>query len=226
MAICEFSPLISAIRASIGGTTFQANASGPIIRGKPHPPMAGLLSQRTAQQRFIHAAQLWRTLSGTVKADWIAYAATVSLYNSLHKKYSPTGPQIFTWLLTLQQTLGISPLVTTAPTGTDLATSPIHTIGWAGNNLSVSATSPTPAAGEKYMFRVFRPDIARAWPRTLLFNTLIFDGGTGQPWIIAASYKNLLKTGTLGRVHVHHRFFDLQLRSTQTLKTYLDFTAP
>jgi hypothetical protein len=174
---------------------------------------------------MVYASQLWRTLATSEQVLWAAYALTVILTNSLGQTYTPTPSQCFTWFITMQQICGISPLVLTAPTSGGMPIVPAHTLAFSGNNLQVTAVNPAPAAGEKYLFRLFRADFVRTFPRTHLFLRSVFDGATALPWTIGTNYKNSIKTGTYARGHVWYRLLDTGLRSTVTTKTYIDFTA-
>jgi len=225
MAVISFGPLVDAARGSIGGVTFQRGPSGNTVRAKPRPPTPNILSQRQAQDRLVRAIQLWRLQTTAVKADWLAYAATVTLYNSLSNSYHPTAAQAFAWCVVLQQIHAITPLVLVRPTSDSLPTSPTLTIAFTGNTIQITAIDPAPAAGEYYMFQLYRPDIQRTWPRTHIHTRVQFLGATALPWILAANYKNLLKTGTIARAHVHHRLLDTSYRTSCRLKTYLDFVS-
>jgi hypothetical protein len=226
MAIISFGPLVDGVRRSVGGSTFQAGASGPMVRSKPRPPTPHLASQRLSQSRMVTASQLWHTLSSASQSAWANYAATVKLTNSLNKTYFLTPAQMFTWLYTQQLIAGVGSPSTTAPTTPGLPALPTITLSWSGSILTVATCTPTPATGQFYIFRIWSPDFMRAFPRTSVYARTIIAGASSLPWTIATGLKAAIKTGTLARSHVWYRMLDTDYRCTTTVKTSIDWTAP
>lgn len=74
MARIIYSGLVDSIRGSIQGTTFQRNAYGYTIKGKPNMVNPNTSRQNRRKKSFSGAAQAWRTLSDADREAWNAYA--------------------------------------------------------------------------------------------------------------------------------------------------------
>lgn len=72
----KYTALVDNIRGSIQGTTFQRNAYGYTIKGKPNMVNPNTQRQRQRKAQFSKATQLWKTLSDGERAAWDTYAAT------------------------------------------------------------------------------------------------------------------------------------------------------
>lgn len=76
MARIIYSALVESIRGSIKGTTFQRNAYGYTVKGKPNMVNPNSIRQNRSRLRFSRATQAWRDLSGANRANWNTYANT------------------------------------------------------------------------------------------------------------------------------------------------------
>lgn len=74
MARIIYSGLVDSIRGSIQGTTFQRNAYGYTIKGKPNMVNPNTSRQNARKKSFSGATQAWRTLSDADRSAWNAYA--------------------------------------------------------------------------------------------------------------------------------------------------------
>lgn len=74
MARIIYSALVDSIRGSIQGTTFQRNAYGYTVKGKPNMVNPNTSRQNSRKRSFSGAAQAWRTLSDSDRSAWNAYA--------------------------------------------------------------------------------------------------------------------------------------------------------
>lgn len=74
MARIIYSGLVDSIRGSIQGTTFQRNAYGYTIKGKPNMVNPNTSRQNARKKTFSGATQAWRTLSDADRSAWNAYA--------------------------------------------------------------------------------------------------------------------------------------------------------
>lgn len=74
MARIIYSGLVDSIRGSIQGTTFQRNAYGYTIKGKPNMVNPNTSRQNRRKRTFSGASQAWRTLSDGERSAWDAYA--------------------------------------------------------------------------------------------------------------------------------------------------------
>lgn len=74
MARIIYSALVESIRGSIQGTTFQRNAYGFTVKGKPNMVNPNTARQNRRKRTFSNASQAWRDLSDGDREAWNAYA--------------------------------------------------------------------------------------------------------------------------------------------------------
>jgi hypothetical protein len=74
MARIKYTALVESIKGSIQGTTFQANAYGYTIKGKPNMLNPNTQFQNVSKSRFSRATQEWKNLTSGNRAAWDAYA--------------------------------------------------------------------------------------------------------------------------------------------------------
>lgn len=74
MARIQLSGMISDIKGSIGGTTYQLSRVGHIAKSKAIQPKANTRFRNNQHARIGNIAQLWRSLTVTQRSDWTAYA--------------------------------------------------------------------------------------------------------------------------------------------------------
>lgn len=114
MARVIYGESITELIGSIGGITFQRNASGTIARHKPDPPVNPSQGQSDQQYLLTKLVATWPTLTPAQKATWDALA-------SAHDHVSPWGDiktlNGYQWFLTcnLYCLLASDPIQTSAP---------------------------------------------------------------------------------------------------------------
>jgi hypothetical protein len=74
MALVIYAPLVTAIKGSIGGVTFQANAAGQIVRQRARPKRSRTLKQHLTQPLLLGFLKEWRTLDLATQTLWNDYA--------------------------------------------------------------------------------------------------------------------------------------------------------
>ncbi len=72
----KYTALVDNIRGSIQGTTFQRNAYGFTIKGKPNMVNPNTSRQRSRKNQFSQATQQWKNLTDGERSAWDTYAAT------------------------------------------------------------------------------------------------------------------------------------------------------
>lgn len=72
----KYTALVDNIRGSIQGTTFQRNAYGFTVKGKPNMVNPNTSRQRSRKNQFSQATQNWKNLTDGERAAWDTYAAT------------------------------------------------------------------------------------------------------------------------------------------------------
>lgn len=74
MARIIYSALVDSIQGSIQGTTFQRNAYGHTVKGKPNMVNPNTTRQNARKRTFSAATQAWRNLTSGQRSAWDAYA--------------------------------------------------------------------------------------------------------------------------------------------------------
>lgn len=100
MARIIYSPVITEIKGSIGGMTFQKNASGTIARLKPRKPKTNTQKQRDQQPRTKLLQQYWQNLTLAQKIEWNTFAGNHNKIGLNGQEKKLTGYQ---WFLTINQ---------------------------------------------------------------------------------------------------------------------------
>lgn len=75
MARILYTGIVSEIKGSIAGTTFQHNASGRIVKGRSNQKFSSSSLQSSAQADFANVITKWRSLSGFDRTSWNEKAA-------------------------------------------------------------------------------------------------------------------------------------------------------
>lgn len=160
-----YSGLVSQIKGSIGGSTFQSNKYGFTVRNKPQPTR-----NRNGRTSYIRismqtVAQHWRSLSDGERDSWEAVAPNWPAYDAFGGPIYLTGYSVFCRasfaLVTLGQAIintGSNPstvsvlnslTLTAAVTGSVMSlafgVSPV-----AANNFILIKAAPPQSAGRKY----------------------------------------------------------------------------
>jgi hypothetical protein len=95
MARVTYGALITNIAGSIGGSTFQNNASGAIVRSKPFTPVNPSASQSARQLILTQLVALWPTLTNAQKTAWNNMAAAHLKINDWGSSVRVSGYQWF-----------------------------------------------------------------------------------------------------------------------------------
>lgn len=76
MARVTYGALVTDIRGSLGGTTFQRNKYGSSAKNKSNPGNSGTTFQTGIRQAVRYVTQLWSQLSETDRNLWNSFATT------------------------------------------------------------------------------------------------------------------------------------------------------
>jgi hypothetical protein len=74
MALVTYAPLVTEIKGSIAGVTFQKNTGGNIIRARTRPRRPLTTTQRTAHTKLLIWLPQWRALDLSTQTDWNNFA--------------------------------------------------------------------------------------------------------------------------------------------------------
>jgi len=100
MARIIYSPVVTEIKGSIGGMTFQKNASGAIARLKPKKAKTNTQKQKDQQPRTKLLQQYWQNLTLAQKIEWNTFAGNHNKIGLNGQEKKLTGYQ---WFLTINQ---------------------------------------------------------------------------------------------------------------------------
>jgi len=100
MARIIYGPIITDIKGSIGGMTFQKNGSGTIARLKPRKTKTNTQKQRDQQPRLKEVQAAWNTLTLVNKILWNDFAAINKKIGLDGQEKTLTGYQ---WFLTINE---------------------------------------------------------------------------------------------------------------------------
>lgn len=98
MARVLFGPLVTAVKGSIGGVTFQNNPSGSIIRSRPHVSKASTIKQMASHSELANLLYLWQQITQDERDEWNSFAATWTKENKFGESKTLTGLNWFTSL--------------------------------------------------------------------------------------------------------------------------------
>ena len=75
MARIIYSGLVTSIKGSVGGTTFQSNAYGNTVKNKANMIIPNSVSQELRKLIFSKATKGWSSLTSVQRSNWETYAA-------------------------------------------------------------------------------------------------------------------------------------------------------
>jgi photosystem II stability/assembly factor-like uncharacterized protein len=115
MARTQYGAMITELNGSIGGFTFQQNASGKISRTRVSRISANTLKQGYPKRSFIYVVSLWNGLSSIQKGLWNTFAAANPFTDYWGRTKTLTG---YNWFMALNINLWLMEIteITTPPT--------------------------------------------------------------------------------------------------------------
>lgn len=127
MARVEYGAMITNLKGSVGGFTFQENSSGAIVRARPQQKITPTPKQTTAQA--LHATMLngWQRLTLAQKQAWNTYAAANTKTNAFGQVKTLTGQNWFESINVIFDQMGIA-TVNTPPSHSVPSAPPAYTI--------------------------------------------------------------------------------------------------
>lgn len=108
MARIIYSGLVTSIKGSVGGTTFQSNAYGNTVKNKPNMVIPNTVEQEQRKLIFSKATKAWATLTDAERSNWDTYANTFPQYAKNNPSSQLSGYAVFTkWHAALFLGLGL-----------------------------------------------------------------------------------------------------------------------
>ena len=185
MATVVLSALVSHIKGSLGGSTFQRSASGLTMRNKPIPVGRGTNAQFAQRNIIAQLNYAWNNLNDTVRAAWSSYAVYANGSGKTNKQNNSanTGKTQFfavnSWLLIYGKALISVPTFTT-PVSQSVPCPPFFS---KSSNLGTT-TGSLDTSHQLLVVQVSLPQSASTISANTGFRTLVFDqvNGTTQDW--------------------------------------------
>jgi hypothetical protein len=135
---------------SIGGTTFQSNSSGFIVRKKPIYKLRRTTIQANQINSFVNLSQQYRILSALDKSDWQNFAAANQFTDVFNNVKTITGINYFNSINTFRLIKGLSVLLT--PPAFTLPTAfPAYSLTINSNTLVIDTAGTWGTASETVM---------------------------------------------------------------------------
>lgn len=133
MARVQYSGVVSSMKGSIAGTTFQSNKAASIARKKPRVPGVGSALQTPQKSVFSSLLAGWQSLTLTQQQAWNAYADAHTQDNFWGEEKVLTG---MNWFISMNSTR-------LAYNNSILTTPPTYALPDAIPDFTVSATAGT-----------------------------------------------------------------------------------
>lgn len=156
MATILLGPLISGIAGSIGGVTFQNNASGIIARTRPVPSRHSTAKQQTAHARHSQLLREWQNLTEVQRDAWNVYAGIHTKINKFGQSKNLTGQNWFESLNYYKQFLA-EPLFVLPPFHELPAAPPAFSLLLTDDNIKINITGSFLWAENGIIIWVYNP---------------------------------------------------------------------
>jgi hypothetical protein len=182
MARVTYGSIITDIKGSIGGITFQRNANANIARLRFTRNKKNTQKQVTKITEFQTALSLWGTLDGTEKAAWDTFAAANTKEDKWGVVKTLSGFQYFCSINNYLQLVGVAQVTAPPVWGTPLAVAD-YTVAAIYNDFSIN-WSPSFAHTSEYLL-LFTSPLLRSISllnRKALRLTAVIDPGTDSSY--------------------------------------------
>lgn len=165
MASIKFSGLVSGLKGSIGGVTFQGSSTGNMVKTKPYkvnPAIitpSGIQPHFNAKQMIAAVSRKWRTLTSEQRNSWALGASDYPAYNKFGEAYTPSAFQVF-MTLNIKTFNYIGTFISTCPTPAEIPPVPSTVIdGSIGGEMQLTLGELPP---ENYLLlmwatKIFQP---------------------------------------------------------------------
>ncbi len=159
MARVQYGSLITELKGSIGGTTFQVNSSGNVAKNKVNRVQGGYPYQIAPKFNFSYISDYWNALSVEIKSEWNAFAAAQEIIDRWGTGKFLTGYQLF---LSLQSNLLLidQPLLVSPPIFSSSVAVPVFSVTLSYTEISVTFDPSFDHTG--YSLLIFASPVSRS----------------------------------------------------------------
>jgi hypothetical protein len=156
MARATYGAIITDLKGSIGGLTFQHNTSGKIVRLRPFRKKFNSVNQQIWQQQLYLNVMAWRDLSLSDQQLWNAFAALHTFTDPFGNTETLTGHQ---WYISINTNLDIigEPHITQPPAWETPTNPPTASLDLTSSYISLSVASPAPGGYDSIVVTLTPP---------------------------------------------------------------------
>ena len=112
MASVKYGAIVTELKGSVAGQTFQGGNVGYILRTKGYTKGMGSDSKQLATRALSQVTQLWRALSASDQAAWNAISGAWTFVDRFGNTYSGSGYQVHNSYNANLISIGMSPVST------------------------------------------------------------------------------------------------------------------
>lgn len=156
MARALYGDIITDIKGSIGGMTFQSNVSGKIIRLKPFRKKGNTQKQMTKHQLFLKRLHEWHLLSLSDQLLWNTFAAHHTFTDPVGDLETLTG---LGWYISINCNLELisQPITPTPPAWLAPTAPPAATLNLTPSAMTLTVAAPNPAGYDSLICNITPP---------------------------------------------------------------------
>lgn len=159
MARVQYGSLVTELKGSIGGTTFQLNSSGNVAKNKVNRVQGGYPYQVVPKYEFAFLASEWNEMSISEKNDWNVFAAAQPFTDRWGAVKYITGYQTFQ-SLNANLILVAKPLIYIPPVYASSVAVPAFSVQLTSSIISVTFSPPFNHTG--YSLLIFASPVSRS----------------------------------------------------------------
>lgn len=109
MALLKLSGVITKISGKLGGSVFGTSPNGSYIKQNSYSQQPNSPAQSVQRNLIAQVTQLWRSLTPTEQASWLAEIGNYPYVNNVGDTVDYTASQLFNKLNLGRQVIGLSP---------------------------------------------------------------------------------------------------------------------
>lgn len=156
MALTKFGSIVTSLRGSVGGSTFQNGLGGSIMRSKPNPVKNATAGKNTIQNYCNNLYLSWYNMSAAERLSWSAFASLVNKSQKKNNSLILNGQQLFFFVNNYRLLHGIA-ILTTPVFSADKASSFSFTISEIVGNTYVVFSRSLNATNEFWICKATIP---------------------------------------------------------------------
>lgn len=194
MAKVEYGDIITELRGSIGGITFQQNRSGKIARLRPSTLKNSTVLQNEKQTAFSSLQNSWSALSSANKALWNTFADTYTRDDRWGDTVTLSGQNWFLSINSFRELLGLS-MLTTPPVHSTPTAVPSFDVTVTGSSIEIDYASSWGSSDDGMMiYSTFPMRGSTTSFRSAMRLTKVIDQGPFDDYDLTSDWENTFDT--------------------------------